>query len=78
MMIYQNMFNAFQGKAVISSLHRLHLLAHFDYVYVMKNGTVVDEGTFENLKRYSLVFKDMWDHQALSETDEFPELNVAL
>lgn len=78
MTIYQNMFNAFEGKAVISSLHRLHLLIHFDYIYIMKNGAVVDEGNFEDLKRYSLVFKEMWDHQAVSETEDYPALNVAL
>jgi ATP-binding cassette subfamily B protein len=78
MMIYQNMFHAFEGKAVISSLHRLHLLTHFDYVYIMKNGSIVDEGTFEDLKRYSLVFKEMWDHQAISAGEEFPPMNVAL
>ena len=78
MTIYQNMFNAFEGKAVISSLHRLHLLTHFDYIYIMKNGAVVDEGNFEDLKRYSLVFKEMWDHQVVSETEDYPALNVAL
>jgi ATP-binding cassette, subfamily B, bacterial len=60
---YQNMFESFEGKAVISSLHRLHLLNLFDYVYILRNGSVIDEGPFEELKRYSLVFKEMWEHQ---------------
>jgi ATP-binding cassette, subfamily B, bacterial len=62
-MVYQNLFRSFEGKSVISSLHRLHLLTHFDYVYILKDGSVVDEGPFEDLKRYSLVFKEMWEHQ---------------
>lgn len=62
--IYQALFAAFEGKAVVSSLHRLHLLQHFDYIYILRQGTVVDEGRFEELKRYSLVFKEMWEHQA--------------
>lgn len=61
--VYQNLFASFSGKAVISSLHRLHLLSHFDYVYILKDGTVIDEGKFDDLKRYSLVFKEMWEHQ---------------
>jgi ATP-binding cassette, subfamily B, bacterial len=61
--VYQNLFGAFEGKAVVSSLHRLHLLSLFDYVYILKDGKVADEGPFEDLKRYSLVFKDMWEHQ---------------
>ena len=61
--IYENLFQAFKGKAIISSLHRLYLLHHFDYVYILKDGSVVDKGTFEELRKYSLVFKDLWDHQ---------------
>jgi ATP-binding cassette, subfamily B, bacterial len=61
--VYENLFANFEGKAVISSLHRLHLLTHFDYVYILRNGSVVDEGPFEELKRYSLLFKEMWQHQ---------------
>lgn len=61
--VYKNLFSAFQGKAVISSLHRLHLLTQFDYVYILRNGSVIDEGPFEELKRYSLVFKELWEHQ---------------
>jgi ATP-binding cassette, subfamily B, bacterial len=78
-LIYQNMFSAFEGKAVISSLHRLHLLAQFDYVYILKNGSVIDEGTFDDLKRYSLVFKEMWEHQLIAEQAEsVRKVNLAL
>jgi ATP-binding cassette subfamily B protein len=78
-MIYTNLFRLFEEKAVISSLHRLHLLTFFDYIYIMKNGSVVDEGSFEDLRKYSLVFKDMWQHQEIaSEATEYTPLNVAL
>lgn len=62
-LIYNKLFNAFNDKAVISSLHRLHLLTQFDYVYILKNGSIVDQGTFEELRRRSLVFNEMWKHQ---------------
>ena len=61
--IYENLFECFKDKTVISSLHRLHLLHYFDYVYILKDGFVVDSGTFDELRRYSLVFKELWDHQ---------------
>jgi ABC-type multidrug transport system fused ATPase/permease subunit len=67
--IYENLFRTFQGKTVISSLHRLHLLHYFDYIYILKDGCVVDKGTFEELRRYSLVFKEVWEHQ-ISEPKE--------
>src|SRR3989344_1971721 len=31
--IYQNIFNAFKGKTIISSIHRLHLLPLFDTIF---------------------------------------------
>jgi ATP-binding cassette, subfamily B, bacterial len=76
--IYENLFETFKGKTIISALHRLHLLKNFDYIYVMHQGSIVDEGTFEDLMRYSLVFKEMWKHVAVEETEDTSKLNVAL
>ncbi|HEU5145195.1 MAG TPA: ABC transporter ATP-binding protein [Chryseosolibacter sp.] len=80
-MVYANMFDTFKGKSVISSLHRLHLLTQFDYIYILRNGQVVDEGTFDHLNRYSLVFQEMWAHQKAEvpqEVGPYPQMNVAL
>lgn len=84
--IYHSLFETFNDKAVISSLHRLHLLTDFDYIYIMREGVVIDEGSFEDLSRYSLVFKEMWNHQAAAQkadtqpvaAEDYPTLNVAL
>ena len=79
-MIYSNLFGCFHDKAVISSLHRLHLLRDFDYIYIMHEGAVIDQGTLEDLKRYSLVFKEMWQHQQSDDPrqEDYPAMNVAL
>ncbi|WP_337042542.1 ABC transporter ATP-binding protein [Emticicia sp. 17c] len=61
--IYDKLFKEFKGKAVLSSLHRLHLLTKFDYVYILQNGRIIDEGTFEYLKKNSPVFQELWKHQ---------------
>lgn len=61
--IYDKLFKEFKGKAVLSSLHRLHLLTKFDYVYILQNGRIIDEGTFEYLKKNSSVFQELWKHQ---------------
>lgn len=61
--IYEKIFREFADKAVISSLHRLHLLTYFDYVYVLENGYIVDEGSFEYLRANSQVFQELWRHQ---------------
>ncbi len=59
--IYQNIFNAFPGKTIVSSIHRLHLLSLFDSVYLFKGGALVAEGTFEDLKSNSADFRELWD-----------------
>jgi ABC-type bacteriocin/lantibiotic exporter with double-glycine peptidase domain len=61
--IYEKLFAECKDKAIVSSLHRLYLLSYFDYVYVLRSGRVVDEGTFEELKAKSSIFKELWRHQ---------------
>ena len=65
--IYQRLFAATGDKAVVSSLHRLHLLRLFDYVYVLDQGRVVDSGTFADLLANSPVFQELWQHQEQEE-----------
>ncbi len=62
-LIYEKLFEECREKAVISSLHRLYLLRYFDYVYVLQAGRIVAEGSFEDLKKTSSVFLDLWKHQ---------------
>ncbi|WP_205511813.1 ABC transporter ATP-binding protein [Longitalea arenae] len=62
-LIYQKMFAAFQNKAIISSMHRLHLLNQFDYIYVLKQGRIVAEGSFTYLRENSPIFQELWKHQ---------------
>ena len=58
-MIYDNMFEEFKDKAVLSALHRLHLLPKFDYIYILKDGRLIDEGTFGHLNSNSRIFHDL-------------------
>jgi ABC-type multidrug transport system fused ATPase/permease subunit len=61
--IYEKMFEEYKAKAVVSSLHRLYLLSYFDYIYILRNGHIVDEGTFMDLKSKSAIFNELWKHQ---------------
>ncbi|MCL4638487.1 MULTISPECIES: ABC transporter ATP-binding protein [Olivibacter] len=61
--IYQHLFEEFKEKALISSLHRLYLLPYFDYIYILQNGRIVDEGNFVDLKARSVLFEELWKHQ---------------
>ncbi len=68
MLIYEQLFKAFADKVLISALHRLHLLQYFDYVYVLQEGKIVEEGTFEWLYTEGVVFKELWKHQEMKMT----------
>lgn len=61
--IYQALLHEFADKAVVSTLHRLHLLPMFDYIYIMEKGKIVDEGSFADLRHRSAIFQEMWAHQ---------------
>ncbi|WP_431211714.1 ABC transporter ATP-binding protein [Puia sp. P3] len=62
-LIYEGLFRTFSNKAVISSIHRLHLLSRFDYVYILHQGRIIDEGSFDRLRENSPAFQEMWRHQ---------------
>ncbi len=58
--IYQNIFAAFPAQTIISSIHRLHLLALFDTVHFFQNGRIIASGPVEELKRSSREFRNLW------------------
>lgn len=51
MKIHENIFKEFKGKTIISSIHRLHLLDKFDYIYLFDKGKIIAEGTLNELKK---------------------------
>lgn len=61
--LYLNLLGTFEGKTVISSLHRLHLLKYFDYIYVLDKGHIAEEGTFLELFNRGPLFTRLWNHQ---------------
>jgi ATP-binding cassette, subfamily B, bacterial len=57
--IHENIFKEFKDKTIISSIHRLHLLDKFDYIYMFDKGKIIGHGTFENIKE-NPKFKSIW------------------
>lgn len=47
--VYANLFATFKESCVVSSVHRLNLLALFDEVLVMQSGKLVAQGTLDEL-----------------------------
>lgn len=51
MKIHDQVFRTFKDKTIIASIHRLHLLDKFDYIYLFSNGKIIAEGSLNELKR---------------------------
>ena len=49
--IYKKIFEHFKDQAIISTIHRLHLLQYFDYIYVLASGKIVEQGAYDDLWR---------------------------
>ncbi|MCV4754076.1 hypothetical protein OFC37_31930, partial [Escherichia coli] len=47
--VHERLSQAFPDAAVVASVHRMGLLAHFDKVVLMAGGRVVDVGTPDEL-----------------------------
>lgn len=68
--IYQNIFREFSDKAIISSVHKLHLLPMFDRIYLFSDAKIIASGSFNELLENSSEFKELWDkyQSALKDT----------
>lgn len=58
--IYEEIFAYFTESTIVSSLHRLHLLPMFDYIYLFEKGRLIGEGTFEDLSAHNEHFQKVW------------------
>lgn len=64
--IYQNIFNAFREKVIISAIHSLHLLKYFDYIYLFKESKIIAEGDFATMFQND-DFKVLWNNYNMEE-----------
>ena len=63
--LFNNIKNKLGQKMVILITHRLYNLKIADHVYVMENGRIAEEGSFESLVNSKGIFKKMYDAQKL-------------
>lgn len=59
--IYDNILNKFKDYTIIASVHRLHLLSNFDYIYYFKDGYIIAEGSLNAILK-NKQFKTIWDN----------------
>ncbi|MGF7078512.1 ABC transporter ATP-binding protein [Mucilaginibacter sp. UYCu711] len=63
--VYKNVKEQLKDKMVILITHRLYNLKIADYIYLMHEGSIIEEGSLETLITQSGVFKKMYDAQQL-------------
>ena len=71
--VYDAIFAAFPNAAVVSSVHRLHLLPRFARVVLMEQGRVLDAGTVEELAARQPLFRALLEHSRQEEEEEQEE-----
>lgn len=59
-LIYENLFQKFADRCVISSLHKLYLLPMFDEAYVFRDGKVIAHGSPKELLAEGGVLYPLW------------------
>jgi ATP-binding cassette subfamily B protein len=63
--LFKNVREHIENKMVVLISHRLYNLKIADYIYVMKEGHIIEEGSFEALVNRDGAFKKMYDVQKL-------------
>jgi ABC-type multidrug transport system fused ATPase/permease subunit len=63
MLVYRRIFAAYPDKTIVSTLHRLHLLRDFDYIYYLEAGRVRAQGNLTELLERSGVVRELYERQ---------------
>ena len=65
-LIYESLLTHFKDRALVSSIHKLHLLNMFDLIYVFREGEIMEVGTLRELLDKDGVFAKMWKNYTAS------------
>jgi ATP-binding cassette subfamily B protein len=71
MKVCENIFRGFPGRTIVFSLHRLHLLGRFDWIYLFEGGRITASGTFDQLLANCEQFRRMWAQYHVQEDYQY-------
>jgi ABC-type multidrug transport system fused ATPase/permease subunit len=75
--IHEQVFEEFKGKTIISSIHRLHLLDKFDFIYLFSKGNIIAKGTLEEMRK-NPVFSRMLRRYVMEKKKDEEIKNIAV
>ena len=61
--IQSNLYRLMEGKTVIAIAHRLSTIAAMDRLIVMDEGTIVEQGSHQELLEQQGIYAQLWQHQ---------------
>lgn len=70
--VFAGLCAAFPDATIVTSVHRMHLLARFDAVVLMAGGRVVDAGSVGELLERQPAFRELWQRAGADAADERP------
>ena len=62
--IQEQLLELMEGKTVIAIAHRLSTIARMDRLVVLEQGSIVEDGTHEELLRLGGHYEKLWRHQS--------------
>jgi ATP-binding cassette subfamily B multidrug efflux pump len=62
--IQENLYKLMQGKTVIAIAHRLSTIAAMDRLVVMDKGSIIEEGSHEELVAKGGLYAQLWQRQS--------------
>lgn len=63
-MVFEDFLRMAEGKTAIIISHRLGICKAVDYIYVMKNGRIIEQGTHEQLLSQGGEYEHMYQMQS--------------
>jgi ATP-binding cassette, subfamily B, bacterial len=69
-LIYSNVLSTYADKCIVSSIHKLHLLDMFDYIYLFANGRVVEHGQLQALLEQNGALSEMYAAYQLAHASD--------
>ncbi|HEY4390391.1 MAG TPA: ABC transporter ATP-binding protein [Paenibacillus sp.] len=70
--IMDTILDVFKEKTLLVIAHRLDFVRYVDRILLVRDGAVVDDGTFEYLLQHSPYFQELWDREKRGERAVFP------
>ncbi len=77
--INASLLKLLKTKSLILATHRLNIVSHFDYIYVLNKGYIIDEGTHQDLLNTSTFYAESWRKQnivTISDNEKISAIDI--